>query len=277
MKDEVHVLSLGAGVQSSTMLLMALHDEITPFPDFIIFADTGWEPREVYEHVRKLEQVCKDHGTTLHVVGDRNIRDDLMEQVELQQQGVGGKKSFSNLPFYVINEKGEKAIAKRQCTAEYKIRVIQKAVRDLLGYVPKQRVKEKVFMWRGISTDEIERVAPSRERWIENRHPLIEKWMSRLDCLNWMQRKGYPQPPKSSCVGCPFHSDHMWLDMKRNHPEEWQDAIEVDRAIKGLKRLNGRAFLHRSCVPLEEVNLNENQLEFSFEGFGNECAGVCGV
>jgi hypothetical protein len=47
----MRVVSLGAGVQSTTMALMAAHGELTPMPDAAIFADTGWEPKAVYEHL----------------------------------------------------------------------------------------------------------------------------------------------------------------------------------------------------------------------------------
>ena len=40
-------LSLGAGVQSSTLALMIAHGELEPV-DAAIFADTGWEPKKVY-------------------------------------------------------------------------------------------------------------------------------------------------------------------------------------------------------------------------------------
>lgn len=40
MADPIHVISLGAGVQSSTMALMAANGEITPMPKCAIFADT---------------------------------------------------------------------------------------------------------------------------------------------------------------------------------------------------------------------------------------------
>ncbi len=48
---DLRVLSLGAGVQSTTLALMAAHGEIGPMPDCAIFADTGWEPAAVYEHL----------------------------------------------------------------------------------------------------------------------------------------------------------------------------------------------------------------------------------
>lgn len=50
----LRVLSLGAGVQSTTMALMAAHGEIGPMPDCAIFADTGWEPKSVYDHLEWL-------------------------------------------------------------------------------------------------------------------------------------------------------------------------------------------------------------------------------
>ena len=52
----LNIISLGAGVQSSTMALMAAHGEITPMPDCAIFADTGAEPRKVYEWLDWLEK-----------------------------------------------------------------------------------------------------------------------------------------------------------------------------------------------------------------------------
>ncbi|MBK8468162.1 MAG: hypothetical protein IPL32_20295 [Chloracidobacterium sp.] len=51
-----HIISLGAGVQSSTMALMAAHGEITPIPDCAIFADTQAEPQSVYTWLDWLEK-----------------------------------------------------------------------------------------------------------------------------------------------------------------------------------------------------------------------------
>jgi hypothetical protein len=46
-KPDLRVLSLGAGVQSSTVLFKMLEGEI-PMADVSIFADTGNEPKAVY-------------------------------------------------------------------------------------------------------------------------------------------------------------------------------------------------------------------------------------
>ncbi|WP_433894799.1 hypothetical protein [Streptomyces sp. CA-111067] len=51
----LRVLSLGAGVQSTRLLLLAAEGRL-PKLDAAIFADTGWEPRAVYEHLDRIER-----------------------------------------------------------------------------------------------------------------------------------------------------------------------------------------------------------------------------
>lgn len=51
---EYHVLSLGAGVQSTTLYLMFMQGAIAPKIDAAIFADTQEEPGEVYRHLNWL-------------------------------------------------------------------------------------------------------------------------------------------------------------------------------------------------------------------------------
>ena len=46
---DLRTLSLGAGVQSSTLYLLAVTGEL-PLPDVAIFAHTQSEPTWVYEH-----------------------------------------------------------------------------------------------------------------------------------------------------------------------------------------------------------------------------------
>ena len=270
------VISLGAGVQSTTMFLMACHGEIEPKPDFAIFADTGWEPKKVYKHLEWLKTKAYEFGVPIITVQKSNIRDDLLTAVDADVQSKNQVR-FANFPFFVKNKDGSISMLKRQCTKEYKIEVIQKAIREQIGYQPRQRIKEKVVEWIGISTDEIMRVKPSRVSWIEHRWPLIELGMNRLDCMNWLTRNGYPIPPKSSCIGCPFHDDRLWLEMKREAPEEWEEVVKVDYEIRKLKRFKNEVYLHRSCVPLDQVDLNENQLDLFDDGFINECEGMCGV
>ena len=69
------VLSLGAGVQSSTLLLMACKGEIEK-PDVAIFADTGWESATTYNHLKWLTVEAGHYGIPVITVQSYNIRDD---------------------------------------------------------------------------------------------------------------------------------------------------------------------------------------------------------
>lgn len=258
----IRVLSLGAGVQSSVLALMAEKGEIEK-PDYAIFADTGWEPKHCYDWLDWLETQL---SYPVIRVSKGNIRDDLLENLTSDTR-------FASIPFFV-----EGGIGRRQCTTEYKILPLQKKVRDLLGYKPRQRIPgASVEMLIGISLDEHQRMKPSREKWIVNRWPLIEKWMSRQDCLSWMERNGYPMPPKSSCIGCPFHSNQHWRDMKNNDRDAWEDACFIDEQLRanGVRGyMKNMEYMHRSLVPLRDANLGDDK---TVNMFGNECEGMCGV
>lgn len=267
-QDVVHIISLGAGVQSSTMLLMACRGEIEPKPKYAVFSDTGWEPKHVYDYLDWLQGEAEKYGIEVIRTSRGNIRDDVMNTVN------HGTRSAS-VPFFTLNADGSKGMVRRQCTSEYKILPVRKAIRQILGYQPRQTPKEKILLWMGISTDEIQRVKPSQVKFIENKYPLIDLGMSRQDCLDWMERRGYPMPPKSSCIGCPYHNNVMWLDMKKHDPVSWADAVEFDNEIRKLPTIKGQAFLHRSCVPLSEVDLGEDDGQIDM--FNNECEGMCGV
>lgn len=124
---------------------------------------------------------------------------------------------------------------------------------------------------------------PSRDAWCRHRWPLIEREMSRHDCLRWLERRGFPQPPRSACTYCPFHSDHEWRRLKRDEPDAFAEAVTFERDLQRLHadnnpkgRLIGTPFLHDSLRPLGEVDFSEDSTQGQLK-FGNECEGLCGV
>ncbi|MFC4306392.1 hypothetical protein [Cohnella boryungensis] len=270
---QITVLSLGAGVQSSTMLLMALHGEFIEKPQCAIFADTGCEPREVYQYLNWLELEAKKYDFPILRCNNGNLQDDLLNTIQ------GKTTRFANPPFYVKTDHGAPSILRRYCTQDYKIDVIIKAIREeLIGLRYKQRVPKnvRVTQWFGISTDEITRVKSSRHSWITNQYPLIEKEMTRDDCLAWLKDRGYPLPPKSSCFFCPYHSDKTWRRIKEQLPSEWDQIVELDRKIRnGFSKIRGELYLHRSLQPIDTIDFGEFLKDNS--SFENECDGVCGV
>jgi hypothetical protein len=269
----IRVISLGAGVQSTTMALMAAHGEITPMPDCAIFADTQAEPRAVYAHLSWLTS-ANVLPFPVHVV----TAGDLKEHVAAERPK--GKYLKVDIPAYVKDPDGTPGgLINRSCTRDFKIDPIRKRVRELLGIAGKRSPVEPVSeQWIGISLDEAIRMKPSREDWQVNRWPLIEKRMTRNDCLRWLERHDYPRPPKSSCTFCPFHSDDEWRFLT---PEEFAEAVEIDRRLRSRPpqayRTKGTLYLHRSCAPLEEVDLSTAEDRGQLNLFNNECEGMCGV
>lgn len=260
-----HIISLGAGVQSSTMALMAAHGEITPMPECAIFADTQAEPQGVMDYLDYLETLLP---FPVMRVSRPNVVGNALKVRTSKRTGADYMQL--RIPAYTLDAKGNKGTLWRQCTSFWKIEMIQKEVA--------QHKSEGVMMWLGISTDEAHRQKDSRKEWIEHRWPLIEAGMSRVECLEWMESHGYKQPPRSACVFCPYHSDAEWIRLKTEEPQEFQRAIEFEKSMQSqmakMASMDSIPFLHPSRQRLDTVNFrHENQPNM----FGNECEGMCGV
>lgn len=258
-------ISLGAGVQSSTMALMFAKGELAPMPDGAIFADTQSEPKAVYDWLDWLE-------TNLPFPVIRVTAGNLMMMMMSALEG----KRFAGVPFFTQASNGSKGQLKRQCTGEFKIAPIEKELRKQAGLAKGQRGGKTPLVTSciGISIDEIQRQKPSRVRWIEHRWPLIEKRMSRADCLIWMERSGFPRPPRSACVFCPYKSDREWMALK-SQPDEWARAVLLDETARnGVRGTKNKLFLHASMVPLKEAVMNTEEQP---DMFNNECEGMCGI
>lgn len=250
----VRTLSLGAGVQSTTLLLMSL-EGVLPKLDYAIFADTGWEPKRVYEHLDLITAQAAGGGLPVLRVSKGNLRRDITDPTH----------RYASIPYFVRNPDGSEGMGRRQCTSEYKLSPIRRKVRELLGAkppdfrrVPKGRIAEQ---WVGFSTDEIGRVSSNfGVSYLTVRYPLLDLGMSRKDCERWLRSRGWTSVAKSACIGCPYHGNRQWRDLRDNHPDEWADAVELDAAIrKGGSHampLRGEAFLHRSRVPLDQAPID---------------------
>lgn len=261
------VISLGAGVQSSTMFLMACHGEL-PKPDVAIFADTQAEPRGVYTFLQFLKEQGDKYDIPVHIVSRGSLKDDTVDYVE------GRANRVASIPAFVQVE-GQKQEGRmwRQCTNDYKIMVVRKEIRRMLKENP--AYTKPIELWIGISTDEILRMKDSTVQYIVNRWPLIEKNMSREDCLNWYTDKEYPTPARSACTFCPYRKNAEWQRMKTEDPLAFQEAVEFDEKIRQQPKLKGKAFIHRSLQPLSQIDfLAVNGLD---PGFNEECEGMCGV
>lgn len=301
-----HFLNLGAGVQSTTLALMFERGEIVD-PDghpiqlaAAIFADTQEEPGSVYRHLDWLLHTIRNYPVLVRTKS--KLGDDLMKG----ENSTGQR--FASIPVYTKTEGDKKeGQVRRQCSQEYKVRVIEQTIRrDCLGLKPGRRVPAgiQVFQYIGFSLDEAGRasrlVAGNLRRKLGNgrihsigkltrfaswsyRFPLIENQYTRSDCKAYLSGVVPHKTPRSACVFCPYHDDLEWYLLKTTDPEGWTRAVEIDTALREPGRIVNRGvdkpmYLHRSCVPLVQVQLNPAELpKYETRSMKGECDGVCGV
>jgi hypothetical protein len=265
----MNIISLGAGVQSTTMALMAAEGELTPMPDCAIFADTGAEPKHIMDFLDYIESLVP--FPVYRVMEGEGLEVSTIDSIK------GGR--FASLPFFTESKgKGGGGMLRRQCTREFKITPIERKVRELVGLKKGQRGPKEVAVhqWIGISMDERTRMKPSRVKWIENIFPLIDVQMHRYNCINWMREHGYREPSKSACYFCPYHDNATWQNMKDHDPDSWERAVKMDESIRnGVRGTPEKLYLHQSMQPLTECDFDPARDQIDM--FNNECEGMCGV
>ena len=250
-----HIISLGGGIQSTTMLLMACHDEITPKPICAIFADTGWEREQTYKTVKFLFSYAVNFGIPVYTVSSGNIRVD----------SVDPEKRKPMLPFYQDN--GKKRLP-RQCTYDYKIRPVRKLAKRLTDATH----KAPYTTWIGYSIDEVGRMSPSKVKYAIHRYPLIENRMDKGSCYKWLEKSGFPAPVKSACIGCPCHRNDLWEKLT---DEEIADCDDFEKGVQAsYTKLKHTPYLHRSCDPIEERPFESKTLD-AFDSETEDCQGGC--
>lgn len=250
-------LSLGAGVQSTALLLMCLHGKVEA--DGAIFADTGDEPRAVYEHLWKLAEYARQVRPGFPII--------ITSQPESLSASFDRPGAFIPIPYHTFNEKGGKTIGRRQCTYQFKIRPIRWVLRKHLSGKTGGKYVEVLI---GISTDEIGRAKPASVQYVRNTYPLIDRNMSRSDCDAYNKSWGWHTVPRSACVYCPLRADDEWRAL---------DSDELDRAVNLEERMRandarfgGEVYFHRSRIPLRDVSFGESGGEGLTDA---ECSGSC--
>jgi 3'-phosphoadenosine 5'-phosphosulfate sulfotransferase (PAPS reductase)/FAD synthetase len=272
------VLNLGAGVQSSCLALMAARGEVTPMPDFAVFADTQAEPAEVYKWLDWLETQLP---FPVYRVTKGSLTDDSLK-VHLKEKT---QQTYLRrlIPVFGVKTNGEVTAALgRSCTADYKIAPILKFIKEKCEIKYGQK-DITVTQWIGISYDEMQRAKLPGNAWTQHRWPLIEKRMRRSQCLDWMKSNGYPEPPRSACYYCPFHSKEEWNRLKKFDPVHFNLAVKFDEELREKTKehsdgLKMEVYLHRSCKPLKDIDFDSDTDKGQQEwDFTSECEGMCGL
>jgi hypothetical protein len=252
-------------------------------PDFAVFADTQAEPQSVYKWLDWLEEQLP---FPVYRVTKGDLTKDSLQIRTIKKDCKNHKQGMlyvrKIIPLFGRLKNGEVVAAiGRSCTVDYKIKAIEAKIKSICKIKRGQR-DCTVTQWIGISWDELQRMKESRQPWSQLRHPLIEKRMTRQQCLQWMRGNEYPEPPRSACVYCPFHSNDEWRRLRDDEPQEFQRAIDFDLAIREQFKKDPvhkmDVFLHRSCKPLSEIDFDSDEQKGQMTwDFKAECDGMCGV
>lgn len=269
-------ISLGWGVQSFTLAAMSALGELERV-DVAIHADTTHERQATYEFAEKWTPWFMFHGVhvvTVKDVSTKEIWDGKMIPAFTTSEVHNVEyvyDEFDNLiswkPSGTMSKEHGQAL--RVCTQRWKVAPVRR-------YLQSRRHDEPVELWLGISTDEALRMKPSDVKYITHRWPLIEKGMSRNDCVSWLKAHDLEVPVKSSCVFCPYHDSKAWRELKMTGNGDWKKAIEVDRAIRKA-RPPYDLFIHPARIPLEEVDVRNLEDKGQLRLWDEECEGMCGL
>jgi hypothetical protein len=266
----INIFSYGGGVQSTAALALAAQGKIDY--DTFLFCNVG----EDSEHPATLEYVHKvaipyavQYGINLVELHKTRFG----EPETLYQRLTRPDSRSIGIPVR-MNSSG--APARRSCTADFKIKVVDKWLRE-------HGAKDhgaKVGL--GISLDEFQRVKPNLDpdtmKWKENAFPLIDLRMSRQDCMNVIESAGLVIPPKSSCFFCPYHRLERWQEMRQSEPELFQKSADLETLVNERRQMLGLdpVWFTRKLKPLAQATSELKQRSLFDEEEDDVCeSGYC--
>ena len=271
---ELRVISLGWGLQSWTLAAMVALGELGPV-DYAIHSDTTWERSTTYEFSQTWAAWLRERGVKVITVTSEVTRG-----MVTNEWGGTFIPAFTLRPAHTVisdgwyfgeDEEGEsieifdpdmvgqeirieesRGQLRRQCTERWKIRPIKRFISQELKRRGLAKTPGVVEQWLGITFDEWHRANDSGVKYIKHRHPLLEMDYTRADCLAWLERHGLPNPGKSACVFCPYHSISFWEMMKREGGTDWETAVMVDKRIRD-ERPPYPLYVHPERKPLTQA------------------------
>lgn len=243
----VRAFSYGGGTQSTAALVLAAEGKID-FKTFL-FANVG-EDSEYPGTLRYVAEYAEPFAA-LHGLEFKEVRK-VLRTGETQTLLERIDASEKSIPIPVRMGK-DGAPGNRTCTAEFKIRVIEKELRR------RGATKEnKAIVGIGISTDEPGRVGSEvdpRTEYQLRHYPLYDLGLSRADCQQVILSAGLPLPPRSACWFCPFHTAEEWRKLARRHPDLFEEAGRLERKLyrRGQRLGRGEFWFTRYGLPLGDL------------------------
>jgi|TARA_R110000824_G_scaffold229661_1_gene417310 hypothetical protein len=274
----MRTFSFGAGVQSTAVLVLQAQGRLPEPYDAFLFANVGddSEHPDTLRYYREIHvPYAEKHGIPLHEL--RRVKRDGTEETLYGRITKPGTKT-QGIPIYLSNG----APGRRSCTADFKIRVIHKWQRQ-----NGSSRENPAVCGLGISMDEIQRARTDSgfpDQTLE--YPLLDHKppLRRVDCYQIIEEAGLPKPPRSACYFCPFHSMEAWRTLKRETPDLFQKAVDLEVTLN-MQRADSvkdgvpsvqqskQVWLTRKLRPLDQVV--DDQLVLDLDGPDGCDTGSC--
>jgi len=271
------------------------HEGVTPL-DYAIFSDTGEEPAWVYEQVEALSAYRTPEGKPGAPILVRWPVDSTGKQVRLGDNLLtGNQRRFATIPAFIKhvaiwtrNGKNAQGKSKRQCTREFKVEVVERTIRrEILDLKPGQAYRgPRITQLFGLDFSEGGRIVRTKARLAEGvisvgEFPLWDLQWKRKDCTEYITEVWGREVLPSACTFCPLVKNDFRRLLRDRDPVGHERACAVDRGLRqpgaaAAKMLDGELYIHRSMVPLEEVNLDVEPSGLTHAMFG-DCEGLCGL
>lgn len=200
-------ISFSGGVESTTMCVLFGNKADA------IFADTGFEHKEIYERIDAVEKWCKAfHGNTFEV-----------HKISNQQHGT--------LIDYIRSSKFYPSFKSRYCTRMFKIEPID----DFL----EQFKVGGVELMIGLNADEIDLRTGNHgnKPFVNYSYPLADNGITRAMCLSILDKVGLrPKFPaymqRGGCIGCYYKSKKEYEAMALLNPIEFKIVEDLEKSIQ---------------------------------------------
>lgn len=253
----IEVFSTGGGTQSACITALIVQGRI-PKPDVVIIADTGRERSSTWAY---LDTVIRPALLSVGLEVHRATKEEFGYNPPHGDDLRGESDATLLIPAFTNQVAGQIGKLSGFCSEKWKVRVRNRYLSKVLGITP-----SKCRKWIGFSLDESRRAIRmmAGKEWKSGllRFPLIHDIpLKRYQAILEVEKMGWPTPPRSACWMCPNQSGDEWRDLKENYPEEFAAAVALE---KKLQEKDPFAWLHDSCVPLDQVDFTK-PAELDFE------------
>lgn len=238
----IKVFSFGGGRQSTAVMVLQARG-LLQFDEFV-FCNVGddSENPDTLDYIKNVTvPYCHQHKIKFTVLNSSVQGFDSLYKLSMSS------KRVSPLPMFLQSG----APANRLCTSEFKIRRVAKHIKQL-GATKKYPATVGI----GISLDEYQRMRNDSKISHEIlSYPLIDLKKTLSDCIAIIKSEGLPEPPKSSCFFCPFHSMETWRVLKLQHPDLFDKCIALEQRLNEKRESWGKdkLYLTRKLRPLDQV------------------------